>query len=47
MWIVLALLPFGLFAQGDYWQQKVEYRMEFNLDVNTHLFQRKTNAYLL
>lgn len=41
MWIVLALLPFGLLAQGDYWQQKVEYRMEFNLDVNTHLFKGK------
>jgi len=41
MWITIALLPSGLIAQGDYWQQKVEYRMEFNLDVKTHLFTGK------
>ncbi len=35
------LFPIGLVAQGDYWQQKVEYRIDFNLDVNTHRFEEK------
>jgi peptidase M1-like protein len=39
VWIILVILPVGLIAGDDYWQQKVEYRMEFELDVVTHRFE--------
>ena len=39
MWIVLLLLPLGLIASDNYWQQRVEYRIDFKLDVTTHRFE--------
>jgi len=41
LWIAIAFFPFGMTAGDDYWQQKVEYKMEFNLDVSTHRFEGK------
>lgn len=38
LWILLFFLPSSVFAQNYRWQQKVDYSMDINMDVNTHRF---------